>query len=255
MTKVLPSAAILRKMVGTYTEDSRKIVGRCLTVTTVSDAFRDIYQISLATYAVLESLAGPNLRPSLNPARSIAVRIPLLVSVGQSSVGDAELRRFTELTLWTVYFTDHPIEWRTFNEKTGGGFSQDARRPISYSAYRQPHFYLEYALELMEREPSGLGTKALNGVDQALGKLNAAVHAGRLARATNRIPPHDEVTEPALRNFARLHRQTFSNCVLLLAAYRRSRFDRLNAVARAHFDWLIGPNLKREVRKGPFGLS
>jgi hypothetical protein len=254
VTKVLPSGAILRKMVGTYTEDSRKIVERCLGVTAVSDGFREIYQISLSTYAVLEGLAGSNLRPSLSSARSIAVRIPLLVSVGQSSAADAELRRFTELALWTVYFTDHPIEWRAFNQKTGGGFSQDARRPISYSAYRQLRFYLEYAFELMEQEPSGLGAKALNGVDQALSRLNAAVHAGRLARATNRIPPHDDVTEPALRSFARLHRLTFSNCILLLAAYRRARFDHLNAVARAHFDWLIGPNLKREVRKGPFGL-
>lgn len=236
MTSVLPSAGRLRQMVAEYVTDSGKIADECLKTAAGSEAFRDIYQISLAAHTIFAGLAGSNLRPSLNPAKSVAIRIPVLVSVGQASVADAELRRFVELTLWTIYFSDHPIEWQNFSGRTGSGFSQDARKPISYSAHRQLHFYLEYALELMEQEPSGLGTRALRGIDQALAKLNASVHAGRLARASNRIPPHDELTEALLRSFAKLQRLTLSNCALALAAYRRGKFDRLSAMTRAYFD-------------------
>jgi hypothetical protein len=191
----------------------------------------------------------------LNPARSLSVRVPLLIGIGQSSVAETELRRFAELIFWTVFFSDHPVEWQNFSAKTGAGFSQDSRKPISYAAHRPLAFYLEYAVELMNPEPSGLGVKAVKGVEQAVKKLNAAVHAGHLARAQGKIPPHDDVSEKALQSFAKIQRLTFSNCILLFAAYRRSKFDRLNAVSRAYFDWLIGPKYKREIRKGPFGLE
>lgn len=83
---------------------------------------------------------------------------------------------------------------------------------------------------------------------------NAAVHAGEMARGVGKLPPHDDMSEQSLRSFAKIHRLTFSSCGLLLAAYRRPNFDQLNAISRASFDWLIGPALRREVRKGPFGL-
>ncbi len=106
----------------------------------------------------------------------------------------------------------------------------------------------------MESEPSGLGVAAVENIKQAV-RTNAAVHAGELARTVGDVPRHDDMTEDAMRNFSKIQRSTFANCVLLLAAYQRSKFDRLNAVSRAHFDWLIGARLRREVRKGPFGLS
>jgi hypothetical protein len=171
------------------------------------------------------------------------------------SVAEVELRRFVELILWAIYFTDHPIEWRNFHDNTAGGFSQDARKPISYAAHRELGFYLEYALELMEAEPSGLGTKAIENVKQAVKKLNSAVHAGRLARESGRVPPHELISEQSLSSFGKTQRLTFSSCGLLLAAYRKSKFNALNAMARAYFDWLIGARLRREVRKGPFGLD
>jgi hypothetical protein len=89
-------------------------------------------------------------------------------------------------------------------------------------------------------------------VKQAVKKLNAAVHAGRLARQVGKVPSHDDMSEAAIQSFAKIQRQTFSSCCLLLAAYRRPRFDSLNAVSRAYFDWLLGAKLRRELRKGPF---
>jgi hypothetical protein len=178
-----------------------------------------------------------------------------LVSIGQWSVAQGELRRFIELISWAVYFTDHPVEWEEFETATSTRFAQDSSKPISYAAHRELGFYLQYALELMERDPSGLGARAVEDIKNVVKALNSSVHAGHLAKAGGKIPPHDDLSERALRTFADIERQTFSSCTLLVAAYRRRKFNRLNAMARAHFDWLVGPKLRREVRKGPFGIA
>ncbi|HET9305301.1 MAG TPA: hypothetical protein VFO46_04675 [Candidatus Sulfotelmatobacter sp.] len=237
-----------------YGTDSRKIADKCLKAAVSSAAYVEIYENSLSTYTILGGLTDNGLRPRLNPARALTLRIPFLVGIGQASVAETELRRFVELILWAIYFTDHPVEWQQFIGKTGGGFSQDARKPISYAAHRELGSYVEYADELMQPEPSGLGVIAVDSIKQVVKQLNAAVHAGRLARKIGRVPPHDEMTEAALRDFSKIQRSTFSGCALLLAAYRRAKFDKLNAVSRAYFDWLIGAKLRRAVRKGPFGL-
>jgi hypothetical protein len=64
---------------------------------------------------VLTGLSTPNLKPSLNAARSIVLRFPMLTAIGQGAISKAELRRFLELIFWTIYFTDHPVEWSEFN--------------------------------------------------------------------------------------------------------------------------------------------
>ena len=254
MSGILPTTATINRLVAVYIGDGRKIVNKCLADAGSHKTFREIYELSLATDTILKGLSNKNLCPGLNAARSIVKRVPLLVGIGQSSVAETELRRFVELILWAIYFTDHPIEWMNFIGKTGVGFSQDTRRPISYAAHRELGFYLEYALELMETEPSGIGIKAVVNTKQAVKRLNAAVHAGRLAREVGTVPPHDDISDQVLRSFVKIQRLTFSSCSILLAAYRKSQFDQLNAVMRAYFDWLVGANLRREVRKGPFGL-
>ncbi|HEX8144760.1 MAG TPA: hypothetical protein VF553_19480 [Pyrinomonadaceae bacterium] len=254
MSTILPTSAKLRQLVADYVTDSRNIAQQSLAVAESSLAFQEIYQISLTTYTILGNLSSRTLRPPLTPARNVAVRVPILVSVGQASVAQVELRRFVELIAWAVYFTDHPVEWKVFTNQPRTGFAQDMRKPISYAAHRELGFYLEYARELMEPEPSGLGIKAVDNVKQAVRLLNAAVHAGEMAKASGKIPPHDDMSEQSLRGFAKIHRLTFSSCSLLLAAFHRNKFDQLNAVSRASFDWLIGATLRREVRKGPFGL-
>lgn len=211
--------------------------------------------MSLATHTVIGALSSPMVRPSLNPARSLSARIPLLVGIGQWSVAQGELRRFIELISWAVYFTDHPVEWEEFKMATSTRFAQDTTKPISFAAHRELGFYLQYALELMDREPSGLGERAVEDIKNVVKALNSSVHAAHLAKAGSKIPPHDDLSEPVLRTFADIERQTFSSCTLLIAAYRRTKFNQLDATARAHFDWLIGPKLRREVRKGPFGIA
>ena len=245
----------LQKQVDDYLNDSSAMLSVCLTAARSTKSFQEIYSFSLSADVVLKNLATPKLRPGFTASRSIILRMPMLVSLGQPSLGVVELRRLVELTLWTIYFTDHPIEWRRFVRETGVGFSQDARQPISYAARRELIHYFEYARELMSDEPSGLATNAIDLMKQLTHSLNASVHAGEIARSVTRIPPHEDVSDGLLLKFKKLQQPVLANCCLLLAAFRRQQFDRFTATARAHFDWIVGPKLRRAVRQGPFGLG
>lgn len=254
MSGITPRAAQLRQQTTGYLSDARSIIDGSLVAVQTSTAFGDVYHASLSADTVLAAFNNAHLRPRLVGARLIALRVPLLVSIGQGSVALVDLRRFVELICWSVYFSDHPVEWRTFEKDSGAGFSQDMRRPISYAAHRELSYYVEYARELMGREASGLGIRAVEAIKQASYDLNASVHAGHAARAIAGTPPYEDVSDATLRKFSRTQRQVFANCCLLLAAYQRPQFERLNAAARAHFDWLVGSKLRKEVRQGGFGL-
>ncbi|HKN15752.1 MAG TPA: hypothetical protein VJX47_02335 [Candidatus Sulfotelmatobacter sp.] len=254
MSNIYPSPSQLRTQLESFLAATKSIVSEALSGAATSIAFREIYKLSLTTNTVLIGLGGSGLRPAVLAARTITVRIPVLISIGQFSVAEVELRRFVELIIWAIYFTDHSVEWQHFLAGSKG-FSQDARKPIAHAAHRELSFYLEYAFELMEDEPSGLGTLAVGNLRNALSRLNANVHAGHLARSAATIPPRDEMDEGSLRSFANVQRATFASCSLLLAAYRKKKFDGMEAVQRDHFDWLMGPKLRKDVRKGPFGLG
>lgn len=253
MNSILPNAGAFKKQVQSYVADTRNIVETCITTAEASAPFTHIYKISLATHTILGSLSSSKLTPSLAAARAISVRIPLLVLIGQSSAALTELRRFLELTLWTIYFSDHPVEWKEFSGGTGG-FTRDTRAPIAYAARREVSYYLAYAKELMVLEPSGIASKALLELDGVRQALNSSVHAGRIARSAGRIPPYDSVADKDLEAFGKLQRTTFASCCVVLGAYRRSKFDKMTAVSRAYFDFLVGSTMRKEIRSGPFGL-
>jgi hypothetical protein len=254
VSTVTPNSAEIRRQTDKYVRDALTLIRTSLTTVKASTAFSEIFHISLSADVVLSALDTPKLRPRLVSARSIVLRLPLLIAAGQESIAVVELRRFVELLLWTIYFTDHPVEWHEFKTTTGGGFAADSRKPIAYAAHRELSHYVEYVRELMSGEPSGLGVTAIDALRQASYNLNSAIHAGGLATSHNRTPPADDVSEQSLRKAATLQRKVFGNCCLLLAAYRTPRFNTLTAAGRAHFDWLIGATMRRKVRSGPFGF-
>ena len=255
MNRITPRPAQLREQATVFISDAKSIIADSFAVAEASTAFAEVYHVSLSADTVLSAFTSAKLQPRLAGARSIVLRLPLLAGSGQEAVAMVELRRFLELMCWTVYFSDHPVEWRCFEAATESGFSQDARKPISYAAHRELGYYVEYARELMNSEASGLGIAAIDGIRQVSRELNAAVHAGQVARTTTKRAPHDDISDASLRKFGNVQRRVFANCCILLAAYRRTQFDRLNAAARAHFDWLVGPRVRKQVRQGPFGLG
>lgn len=251
---MLPSTSVFASQIKSYIADTKAIVDSSITTAEKSALLTHIYKTSLATHTVLGALSTAKLKPSVSPARTIAVRVPLLVITGQSSAALTELRRFVELIFWTIYFTDHPIEFQEFTSGSGA-FSKDSAKPISFAAHRELSYYVAYARELMNKEPSGIALKAISAIESATKMLNSFVHAGRMARSTIKIPPYDSVEDKDLRDFGKLQRSTFSNCCIALAAYRRLQFNNMGAVSRAYFDLLVGSSIRKQIRGGPFGLS
>lgn len=254
MSSLVVAGAKLTGHVKDYLSDVSDILEQCIRDSASTRAFAEIYKVSLSADVALKGLSSNQQKPGLSAARGIVLRIPLLVAVGQSSVAKGELRRLVELVLWTVYFSDHNVEWTEFASKSQSGFGRDKSKPIAYAAHRELKHYLEYSQELVESEPSGLAAKGVAQINDVVRALNAAVHAGELAKTRGVRPPHDRISEQDLRSFTRIHRKTLASVCVLLAAYKRRKFNRLTAVQRAYFDWLVGPQTSKEIRKGPFGL-
>jgi hypothetical protein len=251
---MLPSQAALKSLVGDYTKDAGTTAAANLSRAESSATFRQIYHCSLSADAVLRELSTAELRPAMNGPRSIVLRVPLLVAIGQPAVARTEIRRYLELIFWLIYFSNHPIEWLEFKGSIGAGFSRDARKPISYAAHRELQGYFEYATELMEGDPSKIALTALADLKGLIHTLNAAIHPGELARRNVKFAPFDEIDEKSLENFLSLQRGVFSNTCLLVAAYKQARFEKLTAVTRSHFEWLIGPKVAKKLRSCQFGL-
>jgi hypothetical protein len=178
----------------------------------------------------------------------------LLLS-GQVESANGELRRLIEITLWCIYFTDHPIEWDRFSRDPTAGFSGDASRPITYCSRRERQFYASYAKELFEEEPSRLGMESIDQLSRSYGELNAWVHAGHAVKRRKLRPPLDDTDEAQIANFLEQHRKVCAASVLAISAFLSKRFDRLPPVHRAWFDWLVGTGISKRVRSGQFGLG
>src|SRR6185437_6136044 len=131
---------------------------------------------------ILSALEDPRIKPELSAVQSVVRRIPVLVALGQRTVAIIETRRFLEVAIWSTYFTHHPIEWQHFSGKRGQGFVHDPRKPIATAAHRDLNSYMEYLREYMEAERSGEALVALRALESDKKILNAATHAGDVAR-------------------------------------------------------------------------
>jgi hypothetical protein len=254
MKSVLPKRAELIKQTQQYLADANSLIDRSLGEYKKSEDFAELYKTCLAANTVLQAMDSPTFRPSLQSLRTISLRIPLLMAAGQSSIVKVELRRYLELALWSIYFTHHPVEWQNFVGKRGTGFVRDPRRPISAAAHKELSSYMDYAREYMEIEPSGIALKALDNLEQDKRLLNAAVHAGEIARSPLQNIPIDNFLPRELKKTSALTKRVFGHSLLILAAFDRERFDSLPAGAKAYFDWIVGPTFQKKIRSGPFGM-
>jgi hypothetical protein len=254
MAAPLPHTRQIGEWADQYLADAESKFAGLLKSLNGNSAFREIYWNSLGADAVLSKLAAVRWRPHSRSARSLILRIPLLAAVGQSSVAVVELRRLVELTFWTIYFTEHPVEWASFEATPTAGMFPAIDQPIRYCAHRGLKFYLDYGAERLEAEPSGLGSEAVKQIGIVKDELNAVVHPGKLSVSPGRIPPFEGTSDAELRRFAALQQKVFANICLALAATFRKEFNRLPAMHRAQFDRLVGSAIAKRIRSGAFGL-
>ena len=254
MAKILPHNARIRSDVSSYLREVADIVSECTQELHDAAEYRNIYKTCLATDSVLRKLSHRET-PRLAVARGLIQRVPFLVAAGQLPSVRYELRRFVEVVLWCIYFSDHAVEWKTFQENPTKRFVKDISQPIVFCAFRERAFFSNYAAELFKNEPSGIALEAARELSRRCNELNAEVHPQKIATAGGLRPAWDRLTDAELAATAKVHRSVCSACCVMLAAYLKQRFNRLPPVHRAWFDWLIGSGRAKKTRSGRFGLD
>jgi hypothetical protein len=254
MAGPLPHSAQIQELADNFLTEISVAISEAHDTLKRSVEFRKIYRVSLATDAVLSKLLAYSKCPPPHAARAIVKSVPLLVSTRQLGSARIELRRFMELAVWDLYYQDHPIEWERFKSNPTHGFTRDDKDPIEYCAHRELEYYLNYAKSRVSAEPSRLAGQAVEELRSLKGELNEAVHPGLATSLIGHHIPLDTIDEPSLKDLVELQRSVFKSCCVLIASVRRRRFDRLPPMHRAHFDWLLGNQLAKKVRSGPFGL-
>ncbi len=254
MASILPNTNQVQQLTVNFLDDAQKAFSNSIYILKDSIGFRTIYRNSLATDAILSKLLRGESAPPQFAARRIVVGVPLLICVQQFGAAKIELRRFLELITWGIYFHDHHIEWERFKSRPTRGYYKEEKDPIEHSAHRDLEYYLNYAKSRVKADPSQLASQMVDKLRGIKGTLNEAVHPGAITELNTRSIPLDPINSTSLNEFANLQRSLFKYACLLLASIHRNRFDRFPAIYRAHFDWLIGKDLAKRVRSGPFGL-
>lgn len=254
MAGPLPHSKQVQEMAETFLADFRREIQAAEALLKSSAEFRHIFRTSLAADAVLSKTLTPRNGPPAAPARSIVIRVPALVCARQLGACRVELRRLIELVIWHVYFEDHTVEWNRFKGEPKRGFVREMDDPIDFCAHRELTFYLNYAKSRMAEEPSKVAARAVDQLRNDQSLLNADVHPAGLVGSAMKMSPLDAVGEDALKSLNEIQRSVFSSACILLAARHTSRFNNLPAMHRAHFDWLVGAKISKEIRSGPFGL-
>lgn len=255
MVGPLPHTSEIQEMAEEFLGDALKFIQVLFGKMKATAEFRQVFKVCLATTAVLSKLGTRNMRPPLKAAQSIIRRVPVLVGTGQIGAAGIALRRFSELLFWTVYFTEHPVEWAEFESNPFSGYQQDKDLPIAYCAHRECGFYAKYAQERMGAEPSGLGVKAVDELRMVQKALNSNTHPGDVALGNLNGLPFDDVNQETLNEFCALLRSVVSPGCILTAAFAKARFDQLPPAHRAFFDWLVGSDRSKTIRRGSFGLK
>ena len=163
------------------------------------------------------------------------------------------LRQAIELTFWSIYFSDHAIEWVSFeaNPSLSRG---DPSSPIQHAAHRDPSFYRAYAQELFGSESSDIASEAVELLSRDYGSLSVEIHPTGMSKIRRLRPAIEDPSAQQLAACRRIHREVCASMCIALSALGTNRFNALPLVHRAWFDWLIGPRRAMKIRSGRFGL-
>jgi hypothetical protein len=255
MGSPVPHSNAVHDMIVAYAADAADMTAKYLSRLRNSPEFQTIFKVSLATEAVLGAMKSRWLRPRPCSIRSITQQIPLLVLLGQLPVATRELRRVVELCFWTIYFSDHPIEWGSFMASPNLPVVRELETPISYCAHRDAVFYANYARERMGAEPSKIALTSINELRKLISeRLNYAVHASEIASTGRKMPAFSTCSKQELMDFGTLYRQVCAHACIAICALDRWSFDRLQVMQRGLFDWLITRKTSKSIRAQEFGL-
>lgn len=253
MITSLPHSKEIDRRINSYLDDFHENIEQSISDLRKSSTYKTIFKNSQACFSILKNnnLSKHSL---IKIAAGIPRRIPLLIAARQVSPAYIELRRFTELIVWNPYFIDHPIEWDEFSKNPDTGYTRDPKTPIAFCAHREISWYFDYARELYKSEPSGLTKTSINSLQHQYRNLSKYVHAmdnpvqGKILSS-----PFDDISDKNLSKFQNAQKVVFLSSSLLICS-KRKQLEKLEAIERDWFDWLISKKNARIIRSERFGI-
>ena len=219
-----------------------------------NEQFKFIFRTAFASHAFMEGLNRDGNAKRLAQAMYLVRLTPFAVLMRQYSLGYVLLRQLVESVFSLIFFWDHPVELKAFLATPDSNTANEPGKPIHYLAHRELSFYVNYASERFESDPSGLAKDAVSALSGVIKEFNRHTHFRYSVAQSDQFRSLELENPKSLPVFASLYRATMSKVAIILAAALKEHFDSLSPIQRAHFDWLVTSGLAKRIRSQQFGL-
>jgi len=252
MAKGIPHSALLQANLKAYLSEAIKGANRVSRRLSSETEYVGVFRNSIAAYSVLAKLSRGSRVSLLNTAASTVRRCPLLLAFGQISLARMELRRFLESASRFPYFLEHPVEWHRVLSDPEVGTARDDSDPIGWCAAREQRWYVNY---IKERFPdsSGLIKWSVETYLRLYKDMSTDIHVTK--DASLRLQIADAIELPAskeIKQFRESQRAAYKAGLLTALAVKPKTLNRLTAIERAWFDWILGATDSKLVSGGLF---
>ena len=252
MAKGIPHSAEVHANLKSYLSDADNISTALLTKISTDAEYVGIFKNSIAAYSVLVKLSRRNRVNLLNTAASIVRRCPFLIAFGQLSLARIELRRFLESVSRYPYFSEHPIEWNRVLSDSELGTVKDDSDPIAWCAARDQRWYVNY-IKVRFPDKSELIKSSIEVYSRLYKEMSSHVHVTKETATRLRISEVIETpTSAELKQFRESQRAMYKAGLITALAVKPAALNKLPAVERAWFDWLLGVGDSKLVAGGLF---
>jgi len=252
MAKGIPHSALVQANLTSYLDDARKGTNKVSKKLSSQSEFVGIFRNSIAAYSVLTKFSRGSRVNLLNTAASTVRRCPLLIAFGQISLARMEVRRFVESASRFPYFLEHPVEWNRVLSDPEVGTARDDNDPIGWCAARDQRWYVNY-IKMRFTDKSGLIKTSIDAYLRLYKELSTDIHVTKDASQHLQIADAIDVPKPnELKEFRESQRAAYKAGLITALAATPKQLNKLTAIERSWFDWLLGAADSKAVSGGAF---
>ena len=252
MEKGIPHSALVQANLMSYLDDARKGTNKVSRKLSSQSEFVGVFRNSIAAYSVLTKFSRGSRVSLLNTAASTVRRCPLLVAFGQISLARMEVRRFVESVSRFPYFLEHPVEWNRVLSDPEVGTARDDSDPIGWCAARDQRWYVNY-IKVRFPDKSGLIKASIDAYLRLYKEMSTDIHVTKDASQNLQIADAIEIPKPTeLKEFRESQRAAYKAGLITALAANPKQLNKLTAIERSWFDWLLGAIDSKSVSGGTF---
>ena len=252
MGKGIPHSALVHDHLKAYFADARESAHNVSRKLSTQSEFVGIFRNSIAAYSVLAKFASGSRVSLLSTAASTVRRCPLLIGFGQMSIARMEVRRFIESTVRYPYFVEHPVEWSRVLSEPEVGTVKDESDPIGWCAARDQKWYVNY-IKVRFPDGSGLVKESIDSYLRLYKEMSTDIHVTKDASLNLKITDAIEMPKPAvLKDFREKQRAAYKAGLVTALAVNPKKLNKLTAIERSWFNWLLGATDAKAILGGAF---